>query len=218
MIPNMDHTNRHFKGQHNTEAVQCFCRKHWIILIKDFLGFFLFIGLLVLTSVFFKPIYNFFVQDSLMIHLLAFSFVGLFTFYIHRFFLKIIRYFLEIVIVTNYRIIVLNKSLYLRDSKDATDLPKIQDLKKHQNGILRNLFRFGDIEVTLSATSTTKYLRHIPNPDYHFRKINLLKREYIKERIGYKKPRKQQPIQQENLRHPFQGAPIPAEEVISGLS
>lgn len=217
MIPQENHTNRHFKGQHDTEVVQCFCRKHWIILIKDFLGFFIFLGLLILTSVFLKSIYNFFVQDSLIIHLVAFSIVGLFTFYIHRFFLRLVRYFLEIVIITNYRIVVLNKSLYLRDSKDATDLPKIQDLKKHQNGILRNFLRFGDIEITLSATSTTKFLKHIPNPDYHFRKINLLKREYIKERIGFKKPRKLKPIQKENLRHPFQRAPIP-EEAISGLS
>jgi len=211
MIPRVNNTNRHFKGQHNTEAVQCFCRKHWIILTKDFLGFFIFIGLLVLTAIYLKPIYNFFVQDSLVINLLAFSIVGFFTLYVHRFFLRIIQYFLEIVIVTNYRIVVLNKSLFLKDSKDATDLPKIQDIQKRQNGILKNLFRFGDLEITLSSSSTTKILNHVPNPDYHFRKINKLKREYIKERLGQSRQNKER-IAKEQAKHPFNEPIFAAED------
>lgn len=191
MIPVADNSNRHFKGQHSTEAVECFCRKHWIILVKDFLGFFIFIGLLVLTSIYFKHIYNFFIQDSLAINLLAFGLIGFFTFYIHKFFLRMIQYFLEIVIVTNYRIVVLKKSLYLKDSKDATDLPKIQDMIKHQNGILRNFLRFGDIEITLSSSSTTKILKNIPNPDYHFRKISKVKSGYVQETSNERRQRKE---------------------------
>ncbi|MFC1600326.1 hypothetical protein ACFL3T_04830, partial [Patescibacteria group bacterium] len=34
------------------------------------------------------------------------------------------------------------------------------------------------------SSSTTKLLTFMPNPDYHFRKINNLKREYIKYRLG----------------------------------
>lgn len=211
MNPEIDNTNRHFKGQHSTEFVECFCRKHWIILIKDFLGFFIFIGLIILTAYYFKPIYNFFVQDSLVVNLLAFGLVGLFTYYIHKFFLRMIRYFLEIVIITNYRIVVLKKSLYLKDSKDATDLPKIQDIIKHQNGILRNFLRFGDLEITLSSSSTTKILKHIPNPDYHFRKINTLKREYIKERLSQKRQKKEG-IENKIADFPFEEPTFAAKE------
>jgi hypothetical protein len=191
MNPVTDNTNRHFKGQHSSEVVECFCRKHWIILVKDFLGFFLFVGLLILTSIYFKPIYNFFVQDSLVINLLAFGLVGFFTFYIHKFFLRMIQYFLEIVIITNYRIVVLKKSLYLKDSKDATDLPKIQDIIKHQNGILKNILKFGDLEITLSSSSTTKVLKNIPNPDYHFRKISKVKSGYVQETTNERRQRKE---------------------------
>lgn len=183
MMPEIDHTDRHFKGQHKTEVVSCFCRKHWIVLVKDFLGFIIFLTLLTLTVIYSKGIYNFFSQDSLFINVMALFVSGVFTFFLHKFFLKMIRYFLEIVIITNYRIVVLNKSLYLQDSKDAMDLAKIQDIKKRQDGILRNLLRFGELEITLSSTSENKILKFIPNPDYHFRKINTLKREYIKERI-----------------------------------
>lgn len=205
MIPAVDNTNRHFKGQHKTEAVSCFCRKHWIILVKDFLGFLIFIFLLILTGIYLKGIYNFFSQDSLFINVMAIGITGVFTFYLHKFFLRMVRYFLEIVIITNYRIVVLNKSLYLQDSKDATDLPKIQDIKKRQNGILRNFLRFGDLEITLSSSSTTKILNFIPNPDYHFRKINNLKREYIKERLGMNR-KSNIKIEEEVANHPFNEA------------
>ncbi len=201
MNPETNNTNRHFKGQLNNEVVESFCRKHWIVIVKDLIGFSIFLGLIVITGMYFKPIYDFFVQDSLAVNLLAFGLAGLFTFYIHRFFLRMINYFLEIVIITNYRIVVLKKSVYLKDSKDATDLPKIQDIMKHQDGILRNILRFGDLEITLSSSSTTKVLKNIPNPDYHFRKINKVKRNYIKERLG-KSRQKQNGIKEQDSK-PF---------------
>lgn len=167
-----------------TEKVQCFCRKHWVILLKDLIGFVIFIGLIIITAVYFKGIFNFFSQDSFLSTLLAFTLFSVFTVYVHRFFLRMIRYFLEIMIITNYRIVLLEKSLYLKDSKDAVDLPKIQDIRKEQHGIIRSILRFGTLVITLSSTSTTKVIPFIPNPDYHFRKINSLKREYIKERLS----------------------------------
>lgn len=219
MINQIDHTNRHFKGQHETEVVQCFCRKHWIILIKDFLGFSILITLLVLTAIYSRPIYKFFSQDSLVINLMAFSIIGLFTYYIHKFYLRMVRYFLEIVIITNYRIIVLQKSLYLKDSKDATDLAKIQDIQKRQNGILKNLFNFGNIEITLSSSSTTKILDNMPNPDYHFRKINSVKREYIKESISKKRQQNQNLVKKPLIdAKTNQTTTFEVDEMVSGLS
>lgn len=193
-----DNADRHFKGQLDTEEVQCFCRKHWIVLLKDFLGFFIFFILLGVTAYHFKGIYDFFLQDTFFTAFLAFSLVGIFTLYIHKFFLRMIRYFLDIVIITNYRIVVLDKSLYLRDSKDAIDLAKIQDIQKSQDGILRKICRFGDLVITLSSTSTTKTLKFIPNPDYHFRKINEVKRTYIQDRLKARRKRNIKEIKKTN--------------------
>lgn len=183
MIPH-GNANRNFKGQLDTEIVQCFCRRHWIILLKEFVGFFIFLMALGVIGYYFKGIYDFFSQNSFFIEILAVGIVTLSAIYIHHFFLRIITYFLNIVIITNYRIVILDKSLYLHDSKDATDLAKIQDIQKEQNGIVRNVLKFGKLIITLSSSSTTKQLTCIPNPDYHFRKINMLKREYIKGRLG----------------------------------
>ncbi len=179
--------DKHFKGQLDTEDVECFYRKHWVVLINNFLGFFIFMGILVFVAANFRGMHDFFASDSFFINFLAFSTVTLFTVYIHRFFLRIIRYYLDIVVVTNYRIVSIDKSLYLRDSKDAVDLPKIQDINKNQHGIMKKILKFSDLVITLSSTSTTKTLGFVPNPDYHFRKINQLKREYIRERISGRK-------------------------------
>lgn len=197
-----DNTNRHFKGQHRSEVVSCFCRKHWIVLIKDFAGFIVLLSLLILTGIYFKGIYNFFSQDSILLNIAAIIVAGVFTFFLHKFFLRIIRYFLEIVIITNFRVVVLYKSLYLKDSKDATDLPKVQDIQKRQNGILRNFLKYGDLELTLSSSSTTKVLHNIPNPDYHFRKMNQLKSEHLRgSLLRNRKNLKNAKI--ENKDHPF---------------
>ncbi len=202
MNAEVDHTNQHFKGQHKSEAVSCFCRKHWIVLIKDFAGFIVLLSLLILTGIYFKGIYNFFSQDSPFINVAAIVIVGIFTFFLHKFFLRIIRYFLEIIIITNFRVVVLNKSLYLKDSKDATDLPKVQDIQKRQNGILQNFLRYGDLELTLSSSSTTKVLTNIPNPDYHFSKINQLKSEYLRGSL-LRNRKKTENVKKENKNHPF---------------
>jgi hypothetical protein len=212
-----DNTNRHFKGQLDTEEVQCFYRKHWIVIVKDLIGFLFFLFVLGFTAFHFKGVYQFFAQDTLFTTFLAFSLVALFTIYIHKFFLRMIRYFLDIVIVTNYRIVVLDKSLYLRDSKDATDLPKIQDIQKSQDGLIKNIFKFGELVITLSSTSTTKTLKFVPNPDYHFRKINKLKREYIKERLGQRHQRDLKVMKNTDPEISSETKKI-SEDIISGLS
>lgn len=212
-------TDRHFKGQLDTEVVQCFYRKHWVVLVRDILEFIIFITALTIVVMQFKGIYVFFSQDSFFITFLAFSIVGLFTIFIHKFFLRLIRYYLDIAIITNYRIVNIDKSLYLQDSKDAIDLPKIQDIQKSQHGIMKKIFNFGELIITLSSTVTTKILDFVPNPEYHFRKINTLKREYIKEKLLYRRPNKENPVKGSASSQSFSNkVEFIDEESISGLS
>jgi len=188
----LGNTDKHFKGQLETETVECFFRRHWIVLVKDLLGFVVLLGVLIFTAFHYKTIYSFFSQDSLLITIMAFVVVGVFTVYIHKFFLRFIRYFLDIVIFTNYRIVILDKSLFLRNTKEAIDLQQIQDIEKEQVGVLQNLFKYGTLIIILSASSAVKKLSFVPNADFHFRKINKMKREYIKEKYQSERPVKPQ--------------------------
>jgi len=169
--------DKHFKGQLDSEIIECFYRKHWIVLLKITIEFIFFIVVLIFTGIHFDRIYDFFSRDSFFVIFLAFLIITLFTLFIHKFFLRLIRYYLDITVFTNYRIVDVDKSLYLRNSKNAIDLSKIQDIQKSQYGIIKKLFNFGELIITLSSASTTKKLTFVPNPDYHFRKINRLKRK-----------------------------------------
>lgn len=80
-------------------------------------------------------------------------------------------------IVTDSRIIDLDKTLIVRDARDAIDLSQIQDTIMKQNGLLHTILNYGDITVTLSAINVEKRFKSLPNPDYYFRKINKTKRE-----------------------------------------
>ncbi|MCD6109781.1 hypothetical protein J7J83_03425 [bacterium] len=169
--------NKHFKGQLDSEIIECFYRKHWIVLAKITIEFILFIAVLIFTGIHFDGLYSFFSKNSFFVAFLALSIVSLFTIFIHKFFLRLVRYYLDITVFTNYRIVDVDKSLYLRNSKNAIDLSKIQDIQKSQYGIVKKLLNFGELIITLSSVSTTKVLTFVPNPDYHFRKINRLKRK-----------------------------------------
>ncbi len=212
--------NKHFKGQLDTEIIECFYRKHWIVLFKITLEFIFFITILGFIGVHFKGIHDFFSEDSFFITFLAFSIIVLFTIFIHKFFLEVIRYYLDITVFTNYRIVDVDKSIYLRNSKDAIDLSKIQDIQKSQYGIIKKLFGFGELVITLSSSSSIKTLKFVPNPDYHFRKINRLKRK-IEERKenSIRKINRKNPVSSRSSKKSVQDqTEFINENAISGLS
>jgi len=95
---------------------------------------------------------------------------------IHRFFLKMINYYTNVVIVTSHRIVEIRKTLFLRDTKESLDLRKVQEVEFKQDGLIANLFKFGNLNIIL-GNSEIKTLTQLPNPDYFFRLINKLKND-----------------------------------------
>lgn len=174
----IDNTNLNFKGQQKAEEVLCFCRKHWIVLVPHFIGFAVF---LIATSVFLIIAPTGFL-DSLLEFVsykaIAFLIVVGITYYIHSFFKRLFNYYLQIFIVTNYRIVNLDQTLFFKRVRDSLDLSEIQDVQINQNGIIKTLLDYGELIITLSA-GPLKTIECVPNPEYHFRKINKTKREYI---------------------------------------
>ena len=181
-LPPVDNTNKNFKGQHRNETVLCFCRKHWIVLFPTLLGLAIF-GIIILS-------YFIFVADTDIKQLMspstyrAFALLGLAaaTFYLHRVFNKIFNYYLQTLIITNFRVINSEQTLFFSRNKDSVDLREIQDIIVIQKGVMQTILNYGAIELTLSSAHASKIYTRIPNPDYHFKKINKTKREYITKR------------------------------------
>lgn len=184
--PRPDNTNRNFKGQQKNEIVLCFTRKHWIVLLPHFIGFAIFVlavaGFLILISE--DAVSS--VMEPFTYRALAFiALVGL-TFYLHRFFTILFNYYLQVFIVTNFRIIQLDYTLYFTHNRDSIDIREIQDIVNNQKGIFQTLLNYGSVTITLSSAHATKVVSYLPNPEYFFRKINKTKREYITSR-GFEK-------------------------------
>ena len=94
------------------------------------------------------------------------------TLYIHRFFIKLINYFVNIGIITDIRIIDHDKTIFFRDTMDSIDMSQIQNIEQVKEGIIPSLFRYGDIKVFMTASAATKTFHFVPNAKFHFRCMN----------------------------------------------
>ena len=173
----------HFKGQQINEEVVCFCRKHWLTTLSHF-G--LWALLVVIESIF---VFNFgkihgIVSGNFGLALLYFGVVVLLTIYVHKTFLRFFSYFLNTVILTNTRVILHKKTLFLRDSHEVLDITKIQDVRKVQDGFLKNLLGYGDLVITLSSDKASISIPFVPNANFHFRCLSRIKKDaMVKGRI-----------------------------------
>lgn len=173
----IDYTDREFQGQQVNEKVLCFFRKHWVVLVIPIIIF-------PVVFVFFPYVFYLlsdYVRTSIVAQVGFLILLFIFFYCLHLFFHRLLNYFLDISIITNYRVIDLKKRLFFQDDKSIIDLHEIQDVQKHQEGILRNILGYGNLIVIVPTMIRPMILQFVPNPDYHFRKVNQAKREYILE-------------------------------------
>lgn len=168
-------------GVSRYETMQFFFRKHWTQFFRIFLlGGAIFLAtlfiifLLGLFITYFKIIslYPFFIFMSLIIFIAA----------INIFFLQLFNFYFDFVLVTNCRIIVVRKTVFLRNDNDAIDLTKIQDIGVVERGIMNNYLNYGTLIIALSSSSPPITISNVPNPHYYLEQLNRIKREYILQR------------------------------------
>lgn len=174
-----DNTNRHFYGQQSAEKVICFCRKHPIVLVRIVTVFSILFGIQICAFIF-VPIAE--IKQYVFLQVLFFGIILMFIVIEHVFFLRILNYYLDIVIITNYRVIDLKKSIFIHDEKEIIDLHEIQDTQKIQTGILPNFLNYGDVKIMIPSLTKALVLPYMPRPEYYLNQINQCKRHYILDR------------------------------------
>ncbi|MBT6068420.1 hypothetical protein HOG48_01560 [Candidatus Peregrinibacteria bacterium] len=175
----VDNTDRSFIGQQKHEEIMLCTRLHPIIILPYVFG------IALITAIFFAIVYgtsNVIPKGEIMGQILLFGVFSAYMYYLHRFFNKLLNYYLHVVILTNYRVIEVIKTVYFCNNKDTIDLHKIQDLKKDQDGLFCTIFNYGTLVVEVSAIHETKRVRYLPNPDKWFQTLNKVKRSYIERR------------------------------------
>ena len=168
--------DKYFKGQQENEELICFFRKHWVAVLPHIA----FLGLFVLLEVLFVLNFgkiNGLVEGNSAIEILYVGVVILATVYMHKIFLRMFAYFLNTVRFTSSRVIEHRKTLFLRDSHEVHDIVKVQDVRKSQDGIIKNIFRYGNLLVTLSSGQASKFFTYVPNVNFHFRCLARIKRD-----------------------------------------
>jgi hypothetical protein len=167
-----------FKGQLKDEyALSCF-RKHWIKILPSLFIIPVLFALLA-TGATLMTIVR--IENTAAAVFLACAF-ALVNYLMHRQFFIIFNYYLRTVVITNHRIITVDKSIYFRDSVDSIDLSRIQDVHKKQNGIVENILDYGSLEIVLSGSHSVVTIDCIPKPDMCFKKINRVKQSYLPSR------------------------------------
>jgi hypothetical protein len=175
--PLINNKDLHFKGQHSDEVVIAFFRSHWITLVPLFIIYTFFMATtLILLMSFANQIIYFFSTSIGKIALILCIF--LLTYFIHHFFIRLINHFLSYVIITNLRIVEIQKIIFVKDLQFSHNLKMIQDIEKEQNGLLKNILSFGELIIKMSS-SEIRTLSFVPNPNFHFRLLNRLRLENI---------------------------------------
>lgn len=167
----MTSLDKNFKGQLDDERVVCVFRRHWIGIFPHLLS------IPLLFFVLFLIFYN---LPALMEELngvdvvIALGMVALHGL-IHRQFLIIFKYYLQTVVLTDRRVVLVEKSVYFKDLKTSIDLVNIQDIQKHQSGLLETFFDYGSLIFMLSGSGSSMTIDLVPRPEYQYKKINEVK-------------------------------------------
>lgn len=160
------------------EIIQFFFRKHWTHFLKP-----LILGLVIglLAFFFFLVIGSILTLFSITYFYPVFAFLAIIAsiFYIDTFFLQLLNFFFNVIIVTDSRIIIARKTVFLRNDNDAIDLTKIQDIGVIAHGLFRNYLNYGALVITLSTSAPPVLIPFVPNPHYYLEQMNRIKREHI---------------------------------------
>lgn len=181
--------------------ILCFTRKHWIATLPLVVPYLLYLSVLI---VFFAMISQFQLPSlnepffELLVILVILS-TGYAT---HRFFLKMINYFLNVIVITNFRIIEISKTVFVHDDQESIDIDRIEDIQIYQVGLVENLLKWGELHIIL-GNGEVKPMTQIPNPNFFFRLINKIKSDLLSRgKVGLEAARQHRDIGNSTVKKP----------------
>jgi len=179
---------KHFPGQKPDEEIKFVVRKHWIIQVKIFLFFLVLASVPTLAYLGLQFGFEFLelTQNSkrwiTLIYLLYMDLVLLLTL------IRWIEEELDIVIVTNERIISIDQVSFLHRTISETELSQVQDVKHVAKGVMANVLGFGSLEVQTAAQKIMFMIKNVEKPYEMARSIidlcNVYKKDFLKDNHG----------------------------------
>lgn len=152
-----------FPGQQEDERIYLVIRQHWFVFFKQFLGWLIFLIILVVgdrsvnyfLTDFLKPPYVNIINLIELIYLM-FLMLGLFVIWI--------IYYLNIQIVTNERVVDITQRGLLNHTISELHLENIQDVTAEVHGLLPTMLDYGNVFLQTAAETERFTFQDVPNP------------------------------------------------------
>ncbi len=156
-----------FKEKRSDEEIILVLRRHWLVLVAKMLPFILLFGMVFVFPFLLKIAWfnlnlimgiNFeqSIVSFLQVIFLMFLWVGLFFAWID--------YYLDVWVITNFRIInIEQKGLFSREVSEL-DHEKIQDVTTEIHGIIPTIFDFGNLFIQTAGEKSRFIFKQIPHP------------------------------------------------------
>jgi len=147
------------------EKILCTVRRHWLVFVLENIGF----VILALAPLIAIPFLGFnteaFISSGQLFSAYAF-FTGCWWLLLWLiFFTALTKYYLDILIVTNRRLIDIDQiGLFARDIA-TLPIENVEDVKIEVIGVLSTLFGFGNLHVQTAGTAKEIVLRGVKRPE-----------------------------------------------------
>jgi len=151
-----------FEGQEKGEDVVLILRRH-VFVIYSQLAVFL---MAILVPIIIGKVFQGFISTNnlftefIFISTVWYMFTWIMVFY------ALTMYSLNVVIVTNHRIIDSGQKGFFDRKISEFHLSKVQDITVHTRGIIETVLRFGSIEVQTASEERQFIFKQLPNPEH----------------------------------------------------
>jgi hypothetical protein len=169
-----------FRGKRKDEEVILMLRRHWLILLLEFLPLLAMLILLVVFNVFFEDILKWspsFIQEDFLYLIDSF----LFMFFWLIVFVVWIDYYLDVWIVTDQRVVNIEQHGLFRREISELEHSKIQDVTTEVHGIIATLLKFGYVYIQTAGEKSRFVFKQVPDPVLVRSLIMKLQKQALKE-------------------------------------
>lgn len=163
-----ERTHAHFEGQRDGEMVLAYERRHWIVLVQRFLliGLFLLLwGVAMFAAAFFLR------EEVAMQERVVIVGLGVLLLPAVALIWQIVDWWNDIYIVTNERVIHIEKVIGLTNERYEAPLTKIQDVMVAHPTPIGEMLGYGELIISTAAAKGAMELDHLPHADEVAEKI-----------------------------------------------
>lgn len=155
------------------EKLLLLVNEHWMILLRIF--FLYLLGLAMSVFLFWLGHNLHGLGSQLGMGLILFAYLVLLVSH-HWFFMYVIASELSGLAITEKRIIDFQFLPYVRHNMTYISIPEITESEKHQQGLIKNLLHYGEVELNLSASREPMTLKFVPYPGVFVETLSRLKK------------------------------------------